>query len=330
MLSKRSLPPPTQATAVRGGFRKLLETDPHTLSISIRPMEELLTYQVFSLSNALSYLVSRPQARLRVDLADLEFDMQRGLGFLPYSRDSRSDETAERLMELIDTAGSLDTSIPGRTIVRKFSEWLALDPGLLDHVSRLFEKKRSREAKLLISKKTGKSSHLPVAPICPSCGHASSSFGVISGDRNSLSAECKFQECGSYGKAFSVDVRSPGSFCLFYLLDSIADGYDTPGFGRTDTHILGIDPEKSWGTGRPLYEVVSRLTSMLTDDGYSPSYYFGMRLEENISLSKRSRFSEFLSRSNLTPRESLELFTAISSSFDGARHASMGDLLRSP
>ncbi len=329
----RKVPLQGAGKPLRGGFKALLEEDPRTVSVSIRPMDELFTYQVFSLSNALAYLRERPQARLRVDLADLEFDMQRGLGFLPYSRDSRSDETAERLIELVGTAASMEPSMSGRVAVRKFSEWLSIDPGLLDHVSRLFEKERARAAKLLISRKTGKNTHLPVAPICPSCSHASASFGVISSARDSLEAECRFQGCSDQGKRFSIDVRTPGSYCLFYLFDSVADAYDDPLFGRTGVHMLGIDAERQWAKRMPVYEVVSRLTALLTDDGYSPSYYFAMRLDEMTSksatsLSKRSRFDDFLSRSGLSPLSALERFCDISASFDGLKHAAMDDLLR--
>ncbi len=322
--ASRQLPLPFHKT-VEGGFRGLLLENPGSVSIAVRPMARLYTYQAFALANALAYLRQNPEARLRVDLADLEFDMQRGLGFLPYSRDPACIENSESIKSMLAGTSAIDPSLPGRISVRRLSSWLSEDPGLMEHVSALFRGENSREAKRIITNKTGRASKIPASPICPSCGHSSASFGTISAD-GLLKSTCHNKECGGFGKPFSVSVHEPGSFCLFYFFDSLADGYHDPRFGRTDLHMIGIDAQRRWGNGIGVSEVISRLTALFTPDGYSPRQYPLMRLEDPNSFSRKSVFSVFLEQRNITAIGALDYFIALAREFDGTHHIAMADL----
>ena len=83
MYNPKQLPLPFPPKVIAGGFKGLLEERPASVSIAIRPMESLYTYQAVALANSLAYLEKNRDARLMVVLADLEFDMQRGSSFLP-------------------------------------------------------------------------------------------------------------------------------------------------------------------------------------------------------------------------------------------------------
>jgi hypothetical protein len=314
------------AHKVIGGFKALLEERPASISMAIRPMESFYTYQAVALANSLAYLQANRDARLMVVQADLEFDMQRGSSFIPYSRNPEAVLTSHRIAELLRASPALDPSFQGRISVRRFSEWLSQDPGLFDHVLRLFDKAKAREAKQLISKKTGKVSHLPVAPICPSCDHASASFGVINPNGSRLESICHHNGCTNFGHTFSVDVRVPGTFCMFYFFDSVADGYNDPAFGRTDLHMMGIDPTKRWVNGMEVFEVISRLTALLAEDGYSPKYCPTMRLEEACSMKRKSVFEKFHQERGITETEALCRLMNIAAGFDGQHHLTMADL----
>jgi hypothetical protein len=311
---------------VAGGFKALLEEKPASISMAISPRKSFYTYQAVALANSLAYLHANREARLMVVLADLEFDMQRGSNFLPYSRNPDSIATSHLISGLLNEVPSIDASFEGRIYVRRFSEWLALDKGLLSHTLRLFDKPRAREAKHLISGKTGRVSRLPAAPICPSCDHASSAFGTISPAGDALSSVCNNKECSNFGETFSVPVQTPGSFCLFYFFDSLSDGYKDPAFGRADIHVLGIDPGRKWGNRIETSEVIGRLTALFTNDGYCPKYYGAMRLEEQVPIKRKSVFGKFHSERGITALGAMSHLMNTVAVFDGSTHLTMADM----
>jgi hypothetical protein len=151
---------------------------------------------------------------------------------------------------------------------------------------------------------------------------------VLSSDRLHLGSVCNFGGCANFGQEFSVDVRVPGSFCMFYFFDSLADGYADPAFGRTDLHIFGIDPKRRWGSGKEVSEIIGRLTALFTDDGYSPKFSLARRFEEPDSLRRKSVFDTFLIERRISALAALAGFMSLAEAFDGTNHVSMADLNR--
>ncbi len=316
--------PSKTATVIRGGFQSLIGSDlpPERISISFRPMDHLHAYQVFSLSNALAYLLKNPHAKLRIDLADLEFDTQRGRSFLPYSKSPDSKRTIFEIALLLESVKSNVSGLGGRISTMHFSHALREDERFRSYVTGMFTRSRLKAFKKLISSST-KITNIPFVPICPACDHASSEFGRLSLEAQTLSGICRNYDCTKSGQIFSVSLSDPTGFCFHYFLDSMADGYKDPRTGeRTDLHMLGINPDWEWGSRKiALVDIIATVTSLATEDGYSPLYYPVRRFEEkDTSLTQRLRWSDYLERRQISAIDAVLSFIAEAERFDGLTH----------
>lgn len=308
---KPQLTPP-----VKGGFGELLKkSDAENTSICIRPLGELYVHQLMSLATALAYLRKRRNSTLRLDISDLDFDLQRGEKFLPYSKDPSSEETVKQIRKLISQFPELEE----RVEIVRFSGELK-DPDFKNYILSVFENGKIYEIKRIIAGGQGNKQKIPFVPICPKCNHANATFGIFREDRFTVKGICKKEECENYKREFEIQLAEIPEMCFFYLLDSVGDGFSSRNRPKTTMHFSGMDLERVWGGSKiPIWEALGRLTAQFTKDEYSPEYYHGLDFEEvKLRTSGRAKTSEMAGELGITQWRLLEILMDNAEKWNGA------------
>jgi len=311
--------------------RELLELAPARISFAMRPRDKVYLSDALAIASAVKYLNDNPKSQLRVDIADLDFDLQRGAFFVPYSKNPNSLRTIKEILDLFAELVSEDITLNGRISINVLSQWMR-DPDFMEFLVRCFSDPNiSRAIKLAISGKRGKPYKVPFSPICPSCDHASCAFAVLSPDKQILSNVCKNPACKDHGKLFSRNVREPGAFCVFYFLDNAGDAFNLQGFGLTDVHFTALDPSRLWGMRRlSIAQINATLLHALSEGQAQTAYYKSPRVADIYA--KKLSFNDFVRRTGLDHLGNFCLLMAAISEFHRTEPTktdfTMADLLR--
>ncbi|MDO8554178.1 MAG: hypothetical protein Q7S22_05200 [Candidatus Micrarchaeota archaeon] len=248
------------------------------ISVTLRPKDKLYLGDAILLASAIKHLRETPEAKLRVDIADLDVDLQRGTYFLPYSRDPRSLVITERIITILNQLTESIPSLKNRIYVKIFSKWME-DEKFMDFFSVLLrDPVKSRKVKREITGGSHRSFELPFFPICDICDHTTTCFGKINRVDSDvfLVGECRNPECGSK-LLVARNISKPGTYGVYYLLDNAGDVFNLPDFGITEVHFTGLKPDRTWGQKQKiLADVNYNLLSFLVSSGVEVPAYYGI------------------------------------------------------
>ncbi len=204
------------------GFKALEGQGFDTLSMGTRPSGLLHEGNLFVIASCMHYLRINSEAKVMIDIMDLDFDHQRGPVFTPFVNMHTTKDFRKQLevaVELISSGLHVD---PNRAVISFFSDKIASDVwGMRNMFLSLFRSKEHLKAvKYALSEKAGRYDTPPVSLICGNCGQSSSDFARYSRADERYRSECKNPTCPV--DVYSADL-SASLFNIHYLVDPARD-----------------------------------------------------------------------------------------------------------
>jgi hypothetical protein len=206
------------------------------ISMGARPSGTLHMGNLFVLASCMHYLRINSNARVHVDIMDLDFDNQRGLVFTPFVNLPGTRDFIGQLNAAVEILSGELKVASDRVKIRYFSDRLKQgDSELRKMLLRLAKNKESVKAvKYSISDRPGRYDTPPISMICESCGQSSSNFAHYRSTRSLFTADCGNVTCtvGEYASDLSSAL-----FNVHYLVDPIRDLLLAP----NTLHVYGGD-----------------------------------------------------------------------------------------
>ncbi len=223
-------------------FKDLEHADFKNVSLGTRPSGRLHTGNLFVLATALHYLRINSQAKIHVDVMDLDFDTQRGKVFTPFVHLSSTKQFLSDLTAAIEIL-SKEFGVDPNSVVLKFFSSRFTDPSFRGSFLKLFTDVDACQSVRYAMQGEGNSfDAAPISLFCPSCEQSAAKLAILNARSNSFSAICNNSNC-TIGE-YSVPFSSPSLFNVYYKVDPIRDLFLEP----QTLHIFGGDYAKPCGS----------------------------------------------------------------------------------